>query len=428
MGLESVHIRGVEVDPCDVVNIARITHGRADSTAGPTASSAYVQFLIPATEGMPAWTVGDPITINADGVVRFTGTITDTELSAHIPYNGVEHGVFDVQAIGNVATLGFREIGDVPWPVELVADRATHILNPTGVPYRVEGAPSIRVTTRDVDRQPALTLITELAQDVGAAVFDTPDGVVVFQHYAARAQSWHFTRWMDVPPAVVWSAAAGHWADWNATATTSPNAPVPIRLDMCAVGWEPVWRETSGAVINDVTLYYGPTPADGGTRDGWHLMDTDSVTLHGRRHFGAETQLADLDGAMERAGMILDLHSEPRWGMAEILVYVDDLPPAEQTTMLGLLCGARVQLTDMPQPAPEYSPVRIVEGWTHTLTPTRSDLVLQVSDPLHSYAGITWGALPPAGTTPPLRWMDVPPAVIWADALTLAHLQPVGGP
>lgn len=410
MSLEDVTIAGQLVSCVDVNAV--ITHGRRTVTEGPAASSAAVTIYRLESEGMPTWAAGDPIRVTAHaGRSRFTGTITDLDIVGHRPTDQGRAAVFTVQASGNVATLGHRDVGQAPWPVEDVAARAWRILAASGVIAQVEGDPDLRVNPLDVDRQTALDLITALAVDAGAAVFDTPTGTVVFQHYSARAQTWAFRRWMEAPG--VWFEQDGWFTDWNSTATASPQAPAPIDLNMCAIGWEPVWRSTSGAVVNDVALYYGPNPTDTNPRPVYRLNRPASVTRFGRRHYGAETQLADEQSAAVRAGMILDLHADPRWSLDNVTLFLNDLPPADLATALTLLCGARVQLTNLPQPAPAASPVRVVEGWTHTLTRTRSDLTFYVSDPLHSYAGIVWDAMDPDG-----RWMDVPPALAWYDALT----------
>jgi hypothetical protein len=298
-----------------------------------------------------------------------------------------------------------------PWPVHTVAQRANTILIASGMGFRVEGDPSITVNARDVDRQTALTLVTELAEDTGAAVFDTPDGTVVFQHYAARAQTWQYVLWVDMVGD--WSAQdpTTTWADM---AMVSPSAPLPIDLDSCAVLWEPAWNTTSGQIINSCTVAYGPE-IEGGERPAVTATNPTSVALYGRRHIFLGAQVADVGSAMERASMVLDVHSFPYWSIGEITIFpamVDDPGP-----ILGLLCGSKVQLRGMPQPAPEHDPVRIVEGWAHILTPTDDVLILNVSDPLHSYAGIVWAAL-----LADFRWIDLDPNSMWTDAITVDNL------
>ena len=178
----------------------------------------------------------------------------------------------------------------------------------------------------------------------------------------------------------------------------SPSAPMPITLDMCAVGWEPVWRTTSGAVVNDVTLFYGPPQADGAPAPGG-TPTTPPASPGTGAATTAPKPAGRPDSAQERAGMILDLHSEPRWGMAEVLIHLDPVGPNERAALLGLLCGDRVHLVDMPQPAPEWSPVRVVEGWAHTLDTTLAPWSSACPTRSHSYAGITWGPSHPRDHT-----------------------------
>ena len=90
---------------------------------------------------MPTWDVGDTLTVAVDGAPRFTGTLTDVELAEHVTHNGESHAVFDLQGIGAVGTLGYRDVGDTPWPVEPAADRARSILQLAGVPTRSKANP-----------------------------------------------------------------------------------------------------------------------------------------------------------------------------------------------------------------------------------------------------------------------------------------------
>jgi hypothetical protein len=401
--LTAVLINGKPVQCVDLAAV--IIHGRGKVTDGPTASSATVTIYEPDT--MPAWQPGDTITVRAHNQNRFTGRITDLNLSAHTRIGGA----FEVTAMGQVATLGHRDVGDVPWPVESPNSRATRILTRAGVPFLVSDTSTLKVNARDVDRKEALSLIGDLASDTGAAVFDTPDGHVVFQHYSTRAQTWHWYLWREAPG--TWTTA--QWQTWADTEEVSPSAPLPLLVDGCAILWEPTWVTGSGEVVNSVTVPYGPE-VDGGERPTVTAMNPASVARFGRKHVSGPAGLADVGSAMERGGMILDLHSFPHWAIDNVVILLDKLPGVLE--VMGLMCGSRVQLFGMPQPAPEYDPVRIVEGWTHTLTVASDTLTLRLSDPAHSYAGITWSVFAPM--TP--RWVDVDPTVIWADVITMDDL------
>jgi hypothetical protein len=362
---------------------------------------------------MPVWTAGQTLQVEAHGQPRFTGTITDVHLSGHNTLGGV----FEVTAMGAVATLGWRDVGDEPWPVETPGERATRILARAGVPFAVADQSQLLVVAMDVDRREAQGLIADLAADTGAAVFDTPTGDVVFQHYSTRAQTWLWFRWVDEPPTATWATQTDNWEELE---VVSPAAPLPLVVDGCAVLWEPSWTMTSGDVVNSVTVSYGP-PIEGGQRPTVTVTHPASIAKFGRRHTTGPNGLADEASAYARASMILDLHAWPRWSIDNVTVLLDKLPGVVE--VMGLRCGAKVQLLGMPQPAPEHAPVRIVEGWTHTLGPDRDTLQLRLSDPAHSYAGIAWSALPGAA-----RWADVDPSVMWTDVIPPDDLVLIGAP
>jgi hypothetical protein len=270
----------------------------------------------------------------------------------------------------------------------------------------------VRVNRQDVDFHSALDLMTALAEDTGAAVVDTPTGEVVFQHYAARAQTWQWFRWADEPPDATWDIQTALWADM---VIVSPAAPLPIPVDACWVVWEPTWETSSANIINHVSVEYGPEVEDGGSRPVVTGSNPDSIARYGRRHVFMGGTIADLDSAMERAGMILDVHAHPRWNMATLEILLRET--GDPFPFLDLRCGSKLRLLSVPQPSPEPSPVLIVEGWTHLLDGDNDSLTLYVSDPLYSYAGITWSAFPPAD-----RWMDVVPTIVWTDAIAYTRI------
>jgi hypothetical protein len=389
--------------------VATITHGRGAVGDGPTASTCTLALVTPA---MVDLTPGDRIRVDGDTVTRFTGTVTDLGLS-HIDYRTGAEAVVNVTAVGAVADLGTRNIGDRPWPEQTVAARAANILTSAGVPFLIQGDPTVRVNPQDVDFHSALDLIGALAEDTGAAVFDTPAGEVVFQHYAARAQTWQWFRWVDEPPDATWDVQTDLWSDM---VVVSPAAPLPIPVDACWVVWEPTWETSSANIINHVSVEYGPEVEGGGSRAVLTGSNPDSITRYGRRHVYLGGNIADVDSAMERAGMVLDVHAHPRWNMASLEILL--LETADPFPFLALRCGDKLHLTSVPKPTPDPGPVLIVEGWTHLLDGNNDSLTLYVSDPLYSYAGITWSAMPPDEP----RWMDVVPTLVWTDAITYTRI------
>jgi hypothetical protein len=195
----------------------------------------------------------------------------------------------------------------------------------------------------------------------------------------------------------------------------SPAAPLPIPVDACWVVWEPTWETSSANIINHVSVEYGPKPEEG-DRPVLTVSNPGSITRYGRRHTFLGGGIADVDSAMERAGMILGVHAQPRWNMASVDILLRET--ADPFPFLNLRCGDKVHLTGVPTPSPEPAPVLIVEGWTHLLDGDNDTLTLYVSDPLYSYAGVAWTALP--ADEP--RWIDLPPALVWTDAITYTRL------
>lgn len=404
--ITGITVAGADVAECDIDGAAvRITHGREGVADGPSASTAALTILVPV---MPAWTVGDPITIDVRGARRFTGHLTDVTLTGHETHpDGLPAAVLSLTAVGAVSLLGVRDVtAQAPWPAESGVARANRILTAADVPHTVAGLPQAQVIGQDVDRRTALSLIGDLATAVGAAVFDTTDGRVSFQMFTDRAPGVQWVTWAEA--AGTWDAAAGTWADW---AVDSPNADLPVNLPCDSVAWEPVWTATAGLIVNHVTIGYGEND------ETLTRSDPASVARYGRRHAGEDTQLADAQSADYRAGLILARYALPAWNMRSVDVDPGALDPATLADVMAVMCGNRVQLTGLPQPAPAASVVMVAEGWTHTLSAYSETLTFALSDPSHSYAGIVWEAVDPA-----ITWNTVPPALSWPNAITNAAL------
>ena len=58
----------------------------------------------------------------------------------------------------------------------------------------------MQVLASDVDAQPALTLLDQLAADTAAAVVDLPDGRIMYQPLETRSRPVFNVRWMDLDP------------------------------------------------------------------------------------------------------------------------------------------------------------------------------------------------------------------------------------
>lgn len=425
--IDTLTINSDPVDPCMVLGTVIILHGRRTVADGPTASSATVTIYHPPGT-MPTWSGGDVLALSGPDGVLFTGRITERSLAHEIDNDGTTWGAFTVTAMGTVARLGVRQVGDEPWPAESGADRATHILTAAvGVEwFSIDGDTDVLVLPRDVDATDALTLLTGLQATTMAAVFDRPDGVVIYQALSGRNRPVFPFRWQDFDPGetwddfdtfLTWAGTPPSMEDWD-----SPASERPLDLPCTAVQWEPEWLATEAAVINHVRVGWGPTP-EGGVQPTVELQDTASQTRHGRRYHYEGTDLANEASALKRAGHIITTQARERWALSDVVVFLDQLDPFLRADALALLCGDHVTLKDLPQPAPAIEWTGILEGWTYTQWnpapgTVNSTLTLALSDPLWSLAVITWADYP---TT--YRWDEHPAHITWDDLTTLDILE-----
>lgn len=423
--ITAVQINSQPIDPCYVLAQVVVLHGRRAVTDGPTASSATVILYHPQGT-MPPWKSGDVLELTDPAGHMFAGRIKDRTLAHVDDADGTRWGVFTITAAGTVARLGVRQVGDVPWPSEQGTARATRILTEAGTPYLIDGASDALVLARDVDAQTALTLLTDLQESTSAAVFDLPDGTVVYQPLSGRARPVFAYRWQDFEPDFEWDSFEIDltWAGDPPSIESwpSPASEFPLVLDCSAVQWEPEWLSTESAVINHVRIGWGPVP-EGGEQAYVDLRDDASIALHGRRYLYQGTDLATEAAARDHGTHILTTQGRERWALGEVIVHLDQLDPDTYAAALRLTCGDHVTIRDLPQPAPAIDWTGILEGWTYIQWGTEDGtqhetLTLALSDPLASLAVMTWDDYPTLYT-----WADHPGHLTWDDLNTTTILE-----
>lgn len=416
--ITTVSINGTPIDPGLVLAELTVLHGRRDILDGPTASSATVVVLHP-PGAMPAWRGGDMLELAGPEGPAFTGRITERSL-VHMDADGVRHGRFTVTAMGPVARLGVRTVGEEPWPAESGTERATRILEASEVPYLIDGAADAVILPRDVDSRPALDLLIDVAQDTGAAVFDLPDGTVVYQPMKERARPVKPFRWQDFDSAFMWSQfdSAFTWADFNTWYSTDSEFPVAIPPG--AVEYEPAWSSSEADVINHVRIGYGAIPE--GSEQAWtEVTSPASIDRHGRRYLYSGTQLRDLADAQAFASWWLAVKGSEHWHLDDIVVRLELLDPDIYAAVMALTCGDHITIDGMPQPAPATVYTGIVEGWTYTMWGAggllHERLVLHTTAPLESLAVPQWGDYDDA-----FMWSDHDAQLAWADMTSPAAI------
>jgi hypothetical protein len=273
----------------------------------------------------------------------------------------------------------------------------------------------------------ALSYVGSAADWIGGAVVDYPDGSPLIQFYDARGIVPYQIKWRDR------NFFDDQWqyqiGDWTQQTITYPTAEEPLTLDSGTIVFEPVFNQQLGEIINSVSIGYGtsggggpgPGPGGGGGGSTYQADDTASQTQFGVRQLSLSTELANLGDAVVRANSILVRQANPRWQIGGVEILMDQITdPAFRDQIMELICGRRVNLTNLPAPGPLVF-VGIVEGWSEVFLGVGGEkgihrMTLALSDPLLSYAVLPWSLL----TTQ--TWDTINSEVIWADAISLETL------
>lgn len=365
-----------------------ITHGRQDIANGPTPSTAVFSLLLDLGDTIPI-DIADTVTIKADGVLRFTGTVTGMDLTHLDSVPGVTPITrVTVGAVGNLAKLDTFTDGLAGYSEQAFDARVFAILDTTGLTYQVNSDSTVTLLAEAAgDVRSVAELLGALCETAGATMADLPDGVILLETYTQRATNYDGTSW---------SNTTGTWADnsqaWQTTRTT-------WTLPGDAVEWAPAWGMRLDTVINSVVVSYGTADPQATVSD----TDATSISAYGTRDVYLETRLKNSADATARAGAILTAQATPRWNIPDATIFCDLLDAGDLTDALNLETGDRVILNNLPNLSPTDPYLGVVEGWTETITPDGHRLTLHLSDPRYSFAMA--------------QWSDISGSITWADAV-----------
>lgn len=238
---------------CDTTDGMRISMGRTSVREKGRPSS--LALTVRTSTAAPLVAPFDAVeVIDADGTVRFRGTVAEVDLQHPAP--GSEPAALQqIAAVGPLASWGNSAIGDEPWPQETIAQRATRVAALIAEPLVVQGGQEWEVVRLDVDDKRARTIMDDLADSVGGFLYDFA-GTVYLQALTARAVDVSAVTWLDEPLAASWEAldASVTWA------SEDTNPYIPIDVPGCWVRWAPAWAATS-EIATAVRLDYGK-PSD----------------------------------------------------------------------------------------------------------------------------------------------------------------------
>lgn len=405
MSITAITVDGTGLALADVEYSVVIYHGRNDIATSPTPSSAQLSLFITGQASIPVH-LSESLVIQAYGVDRFTGVITDLNLEHMYSQDGTPMTVLTMVAIGALAKLGAFYDAASGFPAEPLDTRLSAILGATGLPSVVDADPHIHLIAYPAGAKTVDQLLLELAVWTGGTMYDTPNGQIWWESYTRRGLTYSNATWPD--ELYTWTNTPGTW-----DTQLKAGAAATVVLPSNAVAWAPSWQATQQLILNDVTVTYGT--ADPQLTE--NIQDTASITRYGTRALTIETGLADAADAQNRAQAVITSQSQERWQLGKIELLVDDLDTTTRTAVLALQAGSRVLVTDLPQPGPIDEFYGVVEGWGETYTREGHRLVLSLSDPRFSLAMCSWAEAPATAD-----WAGIPITNTWADIVVPTDL------
>lgn len=373
--IELAYTSGPGSDISCLVDSVSIQHGRDDTSSQPEASAATLDLTSDAYGQLPPGVdVGAAVTVTStvgDAISqRFVGRITDVTLGWDDAGEATpDSGVGQIVAVGPLADLGRRVVGDVPWPTELDGARVNRVMTAAGItldPFYSDPG-TVQILARDVDSTPALDAARDAATSASGVVWETRGGEIRYSDAEHRR-----------------------------------GIPSALTLDACDLLVTPSWRRNLDGLVNEVSIGYGVTP-EGGEQPRYVESNAASLVRWGHYGYTASTALAALVDAQTVARLLLARNSSPVWVMAALPVDTDGLDEDRYLLLLGLDVHSLVTLTGLPAIGTAPTSAALwVEGYREVLTYGGHEIELVVS----GYCR----------TAPPPRWDDLDPSWQW-DAL-----------
>lgn len=317
-----------------------------------------------------------------------------------------------VTAVDPASALANTTIGDDPWPVQSVEERATRIIDlaedASFKRYELlvdEPLRDVRVQARDVDAQPAQDLASTLAATAGAALWPA----------ASAARGAYL--WMEDPQSRRSSRVLT--VDGNGIAQIVP-APTGAVAELTAgdILRDPIsWDQDPSTIASSVDVKwlqaYGRDPETGSLNTVERTVtvtDYDLVDEFGLRKLSVDTELAYRADAVDLATRMLKQAAGTPWMFDGLVIDTRVLTRAplpdgpsqadRLTLVLDLLDGARrigkaVNVPDMPAWTPGGTEVGLfIEGGTYTLNDGKWLLELRASPAAGQGHSVTWNEMP----------------------------------
>lgn len=342
--------------------------------------------------------------------------VTDMEARYEI---GLGATVVEVTGQSHLAELGNRYVGAAPWPMEALSTRFGKVVAESGqaVQWTVDsGVAGVPVSWRDVDNQPAATLLGELAKSVGGALWSAASVV---------SGPYLWLEDIDSRPALFALEMGG---DGLVHIVIAPVVGEKgIELSACDVLLDPVrWVQSTEDNSTRVALTWREqTIDDQGKQDPTDRIETafDPVleAATGQRRIGVSTQLAELADARRVANSLLGRVATPSWRVSGLTIRMDLTEKLDAKTLATVMTildastrlGVGIVVTDLP----EFSPAGVernavyLEGGRFTNESGMWTLELLTSSAAaQGKPDVAWSEVPSDWS-----WDEFDPAIAWAD-------------
>lgn len=409
MTVTAVTVNGSALNLANITYDLKVTHGRSDIQSGPTPGQCVFTYRVPDGATALPISLADAIVVQALSVNRFTGQVTDIQVTHEASSPATTY--VQVTAMGPLARLSRFTTGGSGYASQSVQDRVDAILTSTGLTYTAEADPALTLNAYAANESDVQALLSDICTWTGATLFDTPAGGIYFESYTRRGYTYSTARWNEYGTTTFADTVGAYDEQY----TPGTSAPATVVIPGSAVVWEPTWSTADSTIINSVQVSYGTaTPQDTYTN-----TDATSIATFDLRKTQIDTQLAELADAQRRAQLVLTAQASERYSLGEISVLIHALDASTRTAVLGMQEGARVVITDLPQPNPTGTSqfLGVLEGWSEQHSDGLWTLGISLSDPRFSYATISWAEAPATAT-----WGGVPVSKTWSDIILPSDL------
>jgi hypothetical protein len=348
----------------------------------------------------------------------FSGRVTDLKAQYGEATGGT---MVDVIAQSHLAELANRYVGTSPWGKESVQARFNRVVSSSGqvINWTVDPTvANVQMSWRDIDYQPADSVLIELAKSVGGAL------------WSATSQVTGPYLWLediDARPALQVLAMG---TDNLVHVVNSPNfaAKGGFELSACDVLLEPVtWVQTSEDDSTRVALtWQAQTLDDKGQQAPTSTIEEDyDAALEaatGQRRISVTTQLALQPDAQRVVASYLGRASTPGWRVAGLVWDMEKVEKLDADTLTKVMTildgttriGVPLLLTDLPTWSPVSAGAELplfLEGGTFTNTDGAWTLELLTSSAAAQGASkVNWNQVSSGWA-----WNEMGPEISWND-------------